>query len=67
MTLLKMQCSDTAHSGDDRLDVYLSAPATRTGNNPEDHPPAAVLAFPRRRMITSAVSSTPFRRSLLAA
>jgi hypothetical protein len=67
MTLLKMQYSEKAQSGDGRLHVYLSAPATGTGNNPEDHPPVAVLAFPRRRTITSAVSSSPFRRSLLAA
>jgi hypothetical protein len=37
------------------------------GNDPENHPPSANFAVPRRRMSISAVSSSPIWRSLLAA
>jgi hypothetical protein len=37
------------------------------GNDPENHPPSANLALPRRRMSISAVSSSPVWRSFLAA
>jgi pimeloyl-ACP methyl ester carboxylesterase len=76
--LAKVQYTATAHttggqdgasrSDDGRLDVKLSTPSTPgTGTNPEvNQSPTAKLVLPRRRMIKSAVSSSPTRRSFLA-
>ncbi len=65
--LEKVQYTAKDHSDDGRLDVKVSSPGTPgTGTNPEvNHSPAAKLVFPRRRMIKSAVSSSPTRHSFL--
>lgn len=67
--LEKVQYTAKNHSDGGRIDVKVSSPGTPgTGTNPEvNHPPAARLVFPRRRMIKSAVSSSPTRRSFLTA
>jgi hypothetical protein len=79
MTLEKVQYTANAHTtrgrdgashrDDGRLDVRLSSPGTPgTDTNPDMHhaPTAKLVFFPRRRMIKSAVSSSPTRRSFLA-
>jgi hypothetical protein len=50
---------------DNRMVVKDGTPGS--GNNPENHPPAARPVLPRKRTIVFAVSSSPMRRSLLAA
>ena len=56
-----------SHSDDGRLDVKLSTPGNPgTGINPKiKHSPKAKIVLPRRRMIMSAVSLAPTRRSIL--
>jgi hypothetical protein len=70
--LATVQCISEAHHDGVRLKVELSsfgAPenGNDTGNGPENHPPSANLALPRRRLNTSAVSSSHFWRGCLAA
>ena len=57
-----------SRSDNGRLDVKLSPPGTPgTGTNPKiKHSPKAKIVPPRRRMVLSAVSLAPARRSLLA-
>jgi pimeloyl-ACP methyl ester carboxylesterase len=62
--LEKVQCTAKAHTTGGR-DVTFSSPSS--GTNPDmNHSPTAQLVFPRRRMMMSAVSSPPTRRSFLA-
>ena len=55
------------HTPQARRFKLLSFGAAGTGNGPENHPPPAQLALSRKRMNISAVSSSPFWRSSLAA
>src|SRR5512134_1821582 len=57
-----------SRSDDGHLDVKISPTGTPgTGTNPKiKHSPTAKIVLPRRRMIMSAVSLAPARRSILA-
>lgn len=55
------------HTPKPRRFKLLSFDAAGTGHGPENHPPSAQLALPRKRMNISAVSSSPFWRSSVAA